>query len=357
MEDSEGRLHWMLHHICAGLGVPMASLEGRLHVVSMRQVMHNGLAHFERDGDLEPRQLYYQAERLIEDSGAKFLALDNLAHLFLGNENDRLQATRFLSLTNKLASDTETAIALLAHTPKSGDPHSGSTAWVNAVRSHASIEKEDGGEPDVRVLKVSKGNYVRPGEVTRFRWFNHYLIRPDELPADAAAQLASTSRATAANDCFLKCLAAIDAQGRSVSHSGSSNYAPRQFAKMPEAKGFDEGDLEAAMERLLHLGTIKADEEVGKYSNRTARRGIKKMDDLAQSLHNRSDKLHNPAQSGAQSGAQSRTIAAQSAQSLHTQPLSPTGIDRGAPTGPPLSPKGLGEADDPLDDDWVPGDY
>ncbi|MFO6429936.1 AAA family ATPase [Erythrobacter sp. W302b] len=117
MEDSEGRLHWTLHHICAGLGVSMLDLAGRLHVVSMRQVLHNGLAHFDHAGEVEPTDLYHQAAALIEETGAKLLVLDNLAHLFLGNENDRMQATRFLSLLNKLASDTDAAILLLAHTP------------------------------------------------------------------------------------------------------------------------------------------------------------------------------------------------------------------------------------------------
>ncbi len=298
MEDSEGRLHWALHHICAGLGVSMLDLAGRLHVVSMRQVMHNGLASFDHGGEIEPGDLYGQAQRLIEDTGAKLLVLDNLAHLFLGNENDRMQATRFLSLLNKLASDTGAAILLLAHTPKSGADYSGSTGWQNATRSHAAIEKEDGGDPDVRVLKVSKGNYVRPGEVTRFRWFDHYLIRPDDLPADIADQLAATSRATSANEAFLRCLAMVDGQGRSVSHSRGINFAPRLFAKMPEARGFDEDDLEAAMERLLRLGVIAVNQVVGTYENRTARRGLKQVAELAQSP------AQTPAQSPAQEGAQ-----------------------------------------------------
>lgn len=352
MEDSEGRLHWTLHHVCAGLGVSMLDLAGRLHVVSMRQVLHNGLAHFDHAGEVEPSGLYHQAAALIEETGAKLLVLDNLAHLFLGNENDRMQATRFLSLLNKLASDTDTAILLLAHTPKNGADFSGSTGWQNATRSHASIEKEEGGDPDVRVLKVSKGNYVRPGEVTRFRWFDHYLIRPDDLPADIAKQLAATSRATSANEAFLRCLALVDGQGRAVSHSRGANYAPRLFAKMPEARGFDQDDLEAAMERLLHLGTILADQEVGKYANRTARRGLKRVEQDAQ----------NPAQSPAQDGAQE---AAQDAQD-HSHKTHKTGAHNTPPPsgeiegdyGPPSIPLGGEgwEGGAAALEKWMPGD-
>lgn len=346
MEDSEGRLHWALHHICAGLGVSMLDVAGRLHIASLRQVMHNGLASFDHGGGLEPSVLYHQAQRLIEETGSKLLVLDNLAHLFLGNENDRMQATRFMSLLNKLASDTDAAILLLAHTPKSGADFSGSTGWQNATRSHASIEKEENGDPDVRVLKVSKGNYVRPGEVTRFRWFDHYLIKPEDLPSDIAETLAATSRATSANDAFLRCLAQADAQGRAVSHSNGLNYAPRIFAKMPESKGFDQEELEAAMERLLHLGTILADQEVGRYANRVVRRGLKLADQGAQSP------AQTPAQSAAQTPAQSAQSPSHKAHkaSAH-KPPPPSGEIEGDYSPPSIPLGGEGRADD-----WMPGD-
>lgn len=347
MEDSESRIHWMLHHICDGFGVSLGSLAGRLHLVSMRQVPHHGLAKVDHDGELEPRDLYYQAHNLIEATGAKLLVLDNLAHLFLGNENDRGQATRFLGLTNKLASDTEASILLAAHTPKNGENFSGSTAWINAVRSHASIEKEDGGDPDVRVLKVSKGNYVRPGEVARFRWHNHYLVRPEDLPPDVAEKLAATSRASSANLAFLKCLEAVAGQGRAVSHATGKNHAPRIFAKMPEAKGFNQDELEAAMERLLHLGVVKGDQEVGKYANRTTRLGLKQVKAGAQM----------GAQMGAQTDAQDVARDAQNPSGeVHKpgahSPPPPSGEIDGDLGSPSIPLGGEGEAGD-----WVPGDF
>jgi hypothetical protein len=346
LEDSEGRLHWMLHHICAALGVQISELVGRLHLISLRQEIVNGLGHFSASGEFEPGPLYHQLRATIEATGARLLVLDNLAHLFLGNENDRGQVTRFFASLNKLASDTECAILLLAHTNKNGDNYSGSTANVNAVRSHLSIEKEEGGDPDVRVLKVSKGNYVKPGEVARFRWHDHALIRPEDLPPDVATQLAATSRATAANDAFLRCLAAVTEQGRSASDGKGSTYAPRMFARMPEARGFDEEDLAAAMERLLHRGVVKANEVIGKYANRTARRGLKQVEQGAQS----------PAQSPAQSDcstpaqdAQAPSAQAHNADARSTPP--PTGEIEGD-YGPPSIPLG-GEGRGPS---WVPGD-
>jgi hypothetical protein len=230
---------------------------------------------------------------------------------------------------------------LLAHTPKSGADYSGSTGWQNATRSHASIEKEENGDPDVRVLKVSKGNYVRPGEVPRFRWFDHYLVRPDDLPADVASTLAATSRATSANDAFLRCLAAMTAQGRTVSHAPSVNYAPSRFAKMPEAKGFDQDELEAAMERLLHLGTILADQEVGRYANRLVRRGLKLADQGAQ------DAAQNPAQDGAQDGAQDAQNPSHKTHKTGAHNTPPPSGEIEGDYGPPSIPLG---------GQWVPGD-
>lgn len=346
MEDSEGRLHWLLHHICAGLGVRLGDLAGRLSVVSMRQEASNGLAHFDHEGGLEPDDLYFRAARLIEDSGAGLLVLDNLAHLFLGNENDRGQATRFLALLNRLADETGAAILLLAHTPKNGENFSGSTAWINAVRSHASIEKEEGGDPEIRVLKVSKGNYVRPGEVSRFRWFNHYLVRPEDLPPRVAEQLAATSRASSANDAFLRCLAKVGEQGRAVSHSKGANYAPRIFARMPEAKGFELADFEAAMERLLHKGDLLADQEVGKYANRTARRGLKHVGEGAQKG------AQSPAQEGAQEGAQDAQSERETEDDLHNPSAhsAPSPTERDGTHKVPSPSAGDAEAD------WMPGD-
>lgn len=120
--EARSVLHYLPTSAGADLDLRVRLLKARdiaaaMHVASLRQVMHNGLASFDHGGEMEPSDLYHQAQRLIEETGAKLLVLDNLAHLFLGNENDRMQATRFLSLLNKLASDTDAAILLLAHTP------------------------------------------------------------------------------------------------------------------------------------------------------------------------------------------------------------------------------------------------
>src|SRR3546814_19155736 len=90
----------------------------------------------------------------MEVTGSKLVFLDNVAHLFTGNENDRGQVTRFVNLLNRLAGNTGAAILLIGHPNKSGDTYSGSTAWLNAVRSQITIDHE----------RAENGSGLRPDE-------------------------------------------------------------------------------------------------------------------------------------------------------------------------------------------------
>ena len=57
---------------------------------------------------------------------------------------------------------------------------------------------------------------------------------------------------------FRACLAAMTRQGRRVSASKNSiNYAPKIFARMPEAFGVRNKALEKAMETLFTFGAIR----------------------------------------------------------------------------------------------------
>src|SRR3546814_9421010 len=145
----------------------------------------------------------------MEVTGSKLVFLDNVAHLFTGNENDRGQVTRFVNLLNRLAGNTGAAILLIGQPNKSGDTYSGSTAWLNAVRSQITIdhERDENGsvlDLDVRVLTVGKANYARKGEALRFRWHNWAFVRDADLPADHRAEIAANIQASADNEIFLR---------------------------------------------------------------------------------------------------------------------------------------------------------
>lgn len=216
---------------------------------------------------------YHRLAALVRRTGAKLVALDNVAHLFAGNENDRGEVTRFVNALNRLAGDTGAAVLLLGHPNKAGDSYSGSTAWLNAVRSQFTIEHDL--QTDMRTVTVGKANYARKGEQLRFAWVDWAFVLEDELPPDTARQLAETAKAHAGNDAFLRCLALCTEQKRNVSHVPGSNYAPATFAAMPEAKGLKKADFAAAMERLLSRKVIECDADLWRGPDRKPRRGIR----------------------------------------------------------------------------------
>ncbi|EKU74604.1 AAA family ATPase [Sphingobium yanoikuyae] len=259
-EDDDDRLHWMQTHICRALAVDMAGMAGKLHLVSLRGRLGNELATFDAEGKLRPAPSFQLLKATIEQTGSSLVVLDNAAHLFAGNENDRQQVTAFVNLLYSLCRDLGVTIILVAHSNKAGDSYSGSTAWLNAVRSQIVLQRPEGAiDPDERLLTLGKANYARQGEELRFRWHEFALRLDRELPDDTRAQLADAVASAGANAAFLECLRARAAQGegRGVGPNTGPNYAPSQFEGMPEAKGFTRMALKAAMDRLFHLGRIE----------------------------------------------------------------------------------------------------
>lgn len=279
-EDDTGELHFRQDAICKALGVDMISLAGRFTADSLFGRLDNVLGHVTERGIFVLGDGYDRIAELVKRTGAKLICLDNVAHLFAGNENDRAQVTQFVSALNRLAGETGAAIVLLAHTNKAfnqghkeGNSHSGSTAWVNAVRSQFVIEHDE--QTDLRTITLSKANYAAKGEAVRFAWQDWAFVLETDLSPDAGKELASVIRANGENAVFLRCLTICTDQRRNVSHQPGSNYAPKTFAGMPEAKGTKAAGFAVAMERLLHLGQIELDVDLWEGANRHQKRGIR----------------------------------------------------------------------------------
>lgn len=260
-EDDARELHWRQDHIARRLGVPFN--QPGLHLASLRGRLGNELCTFDAEGRLRPSPAFKLLSDTIRAIDAAFVVLDNVAHLFTGNENDRGQVTQFANLLNRLGNETGATILLVAHPNKSGDSYSGSTAWLNAVRSQIVLDWRRDGEggipdPDARELRLGKANYARAGETLAFRWHDFALVLDDELPVDTRAELAATIQASGDNEIFLRCLRLRNEQERPVSESPASRtYGPRVFAEMPESKRIGMARLEAAMERLFRIGRIE----------------------------------------------------------------------------------------------------
>ncbi len=264
-EDDAEQLHWRQQHLCAAMGVSMADLVGKLHLISLRGALDNDLCTFDQDGTLTATAAYHRLVAMIKATGAQLVFLDNVAHLFTGNENDRGEVTRFINLLSRLAGETGAAVVLIGHPNKSGDDYSGSTAWLNAVRSQFTIDyvRDNDGhilDPDARALSTGKANYTRKGETARFRWHDWAFILEDDLPDDIRAELAETIKVSSENEAFLACLREREQQGegRLVGPSSGPNYAPSQFEGMPKAKGLKRAALKRAMDRLYDTGRIES---------------------------------------------------------------------------------------------------
>lgn len=257
-EDEDRENHWRLRKIANAIGTTLEGLAGRLNVVSIRGRLNNELAVFDAEGRLHPAPAFQLLRATIEETGSKLIVLDNVGHLYVGNENDRGQVTAFINLLYQLCRELGVTIVLIAHPNKAGDSYSGSTAWLNAVRSQIVLQRpEDGLDPDARVLTLGKANYARPDQQLAFRWHDFALVVDADLSDDQRAEVASIARDANDNAVFLKCLAGRTRQQRAVSEKTGRNLAPVVFATMPEAKGVGKERLERAMDRLFRLGKIE----------------------------------------------------------------------------------------------------
>lgn len=277
-EDDLDELHRRQVAICRGLGVSLADLSGKLFLLSRFGEIDNAVAIFERDGTFGKTPTWERITQTVLDREIGFVVLDNVAHMFAGNENARTEVTTFASMLGALAKEMAGSVLLVGHPNKNGDEYSGSTAWENAFRARLYLgphTAEDGGEdPGARKLSRPKSNYAEKGAAIVMRWHDGTFMLEEDLPPSVGAQLREVSVAQAENDAFLRCLAKATHDRRAVSHVPGVNYAPKVFASMIEGKGRDERAFARAMERLIHTGAIEFDKPLWKDSYRKWKYGI-----------------------------------------------------------------------------------
>lgn len=266
-EDDFDELHRRQVAICKSLGASLNDLVGKFRLVSLVGHLSPGLSVYEpstpfsldyqaREGGMRPTKLYDAIEGIAMEDGVGFIALDNTAQMFTGNENIRNEVASFTGLLNRLAQRTKGAVVLLGHPNKAGDDYSGSTAWNNQVRSRLYLERDEH-DPDLRKLTGAKANYAREGNELGFRWHDWAFVLDRDIPEDQRDALAETTKASHDNAIFLTCLEEMTKQKRAVSEKHSPSFAPSMFARMSEAKGLSKTRLEAAMDRLFRLGLIE----------------------------------------------------------------------------------------------------
>ncbi|WP_271077901.1 AAA family ATPase [Aurantiacibacter sp. MUD61] len=331
-EDDDDELHRRQRKINQAIGAP--DLSENLLLSSIRGQQANELATFNHDGTLEIADTFKLLSRTIGRAGVQFVILDNVAHLFAGNENDRGQVTRFVNLLYKLVQTYRVTILLIGHPNKSGDNYSGSTAWLNAVRSQIHIDRvqdEHGNclDPDARTLALAKANYSRLGKSVEFRWHDFAFVRDEDLPPDAARELAEAAKANGENAAYLRCLAAATERKRAVSENTGTNYFAAVFCKMPEGKGYGKEAFKRAHERLLAIGAIELDAKLWQRENRAWKYGIRAVESPAEKC---TDHPHQPP---------ALTATDQGEKAARTDHLYTTYITGAAPDEPPAPETGI----------------
>lgn len=259
-EDDVDELWRRQHSICLSLGVPLSSLAGKLHLVSLAGETDTALATFEADGRMKATDRWRQICDAAEAGQIRFGAFDNATDMMAGDHNDVHQVAAFVNLLTGFAIDQNGVVMILHHPNKGGDDWLGSIAWHNKVRSRLIIRCGEGSDLDGRFIENPKANYGPTGNRIAFRWHEGAFTRDEDLGEDVASQLRKVSVQNAENAAFLACLRQRASEGieRMVGPSTGPNYAPSQFEGMAQAKGYKRAALRAAMDRLFNLGAIKA---------------------------------------------------------------------------------------------------
>jgi hypothetical protein len=182
-EDRAAVIHWRLSRICRWLGIDLADLAGRLHVVDM----------VGRDAIMwrpDPRAgfvltpAFHDVAALVRANGIEVLFVDGITDAFGGNENDKGQAKAFVNALLALVPADAGALVLIGHVPKSTaagfstEGYSGSAGWHNAVRARWYLYPEtkpgEDGERAERtgamVLELQKANHGGDGISVRLEW-------------------------------------------------------------------------------------------------------------------------------------------------------------------------------------------
>lgn len=259
-------------------GCTMADLKGRLHIESRLGAMN--AMWVQSYGALIAGPALKEWHEQINDLKAGVAFLDNLAHCFGGNENDRHHVTSFV---NGLAPTGSQPVAtvLLGHVARAqGSEYAGSAAWENAARmrwffgDRLPDQKPDDAqepEPDVRYLAKRKANYSAQ-DFKRFTW-GKGVFAPDGAKL-VAASYAAQSRKEDARRCVLSALRKVAASGlHATASTASPEYLPKRILELKLAEDYTRKELAEAMGALLVSGQIR-NEVVGQYPNRTPKKGL-----------------------------------------------------------------------------------
>jgi hypothetical protein len=250
-EDEADELHRRLETIVERAGKQLSELDG-IRLIPMAG-LDAVLAEPDRKGNLAATAIF---PKLVSQAAAlqpKLIVIDPSADVFGGDEINRSQVRKFVSMLRTLAMEIDCAVLLLSHPSltglNSGTGTSGSTAWNNSVRSRLYLEITS---PDTRVLTIVKANHGKVGEKIEMRWQDGVYVL-DNGPDPVVDKMLNKS----ADDVFMAVFSKLTGQGQALGPNVGPTYAPKKISGHPDAKGYDKQKLAGAMQRLLDIGRLR----------------------------------------------------------------------------------------------------
>jgi RecA-family ATPase len=249
-EDESDELHRRLKSIVKRAGRELSELDGiRLIPMAGSDAV---LAEPDRKQNITATALFAKLEAQAKALRPKLIIIDPSADVFGGDEINRSQVRKFVSMLRGLAIEYDCAVLLLSHPSltglTSGTGTSGSTAWNNSVRSRLYLQTTS---PDARILKVVKANHGKVGEEIAIRW-NDGVYGLDNGDDPVVESLVNST----VDKLFLDLLTLFNGQDQAISSKTGANYAPAKMALHPKAKGFTKKQLAASMQRLLDTDRV-----------------------------------------------------------------------------------------------------
>lgn len=261
-EDPEAVLRIRQAAINKYYGISHADLETEVSWIS-REDGDARLVNFDKWSSI-PRLTarFRQLERFVKDTGVVVVPIDTSARTFGGSENDRAQATAFIEVLSKLASEIGGAIILNSHPNRSGGFYSGSSAWESSVRITVSLERpegyirETGEREDDRILYGMGANYGRKLRGLPMHWAEGVFVADD---APARRQSLTQAEKTDLDYRMIAGLRRLVENGTAVTadEDKPGHLAKRARAKTPEFRGWPLGWLQDSVARIIDAGQVE----------------------------------------------------------------------------------------------------
>jgi putative DNA primase/helicase len=236
-EDGANRLRFLLHFVCRSLGVAIAELEGRLHLLDAASHDPTLFTEVAPLGQREGRTTgtYDALREFLKANQIGLVIVDNASDVFAGSEIARAQVRGFMRSLAKLARELPAAVILLAHVDKGTsrrertgtEGYSGSTAWHNSARSRIFMRREDDGSLTIEHQKHNLGPTHAP---MRLIWPDGGIPQLDAPLGPVVQGIADRGHERA----LLRLIAEYSARGEHVSTAiQSRTHAARVLCQEP----------------------------------------------------------------------------------------------------------------------------